>query len=84
MASPDSAGQSSEVTLKRAMVSCVERANSERVLLFLFLCFSEKIFEETKEQMDEIGICTQPLGGGFIKNIPKDHLIKIYGCCKVS
>ncbi|KAH8283963.1 hypothetical protein KR054_005855 [Drosophila jambulina] len=42
----------------------------------------EEIFEETKNQMDEIGICTNPLGGGFIENTEKDKLIQIYGCCK--
>ncbi|XP_017037003.1 sex-regulated protein janus-B [Drosophila kikkawai] len=42
----------------------------------------EDIFEETKEQMDEIGICTKSLGGGFIENTEKKKLIQIYGCCK--
>ncbi|KAH8250872.1 hypothetical protein KR038_004481 [Drosophila bunnanda] len=42
----------------------------------------EEIFDETKKKMDEIGICTNSLGGGFIENTEKKKLMHIYGCCK--
>ncbi|KAH8356074.1 hypothetical protein KR200_009818 [Drosophila serrata] len=42
----------------------------------------EEIFEETKNKMNEIGICTNSLGGGFIENTEKKKQIQIYGCCK--
>ncbi|XP_037731919.1 sex-regulated protein janus-B [Drosophila subpulchrella] len=42
----------------------------------------EQIYESTVEEMDDIGICTKCLGGGFINNKEDKNLIKIYGCCK--
>ncbi|KAH8363575.1 hypothetical protein KR084_011752 [Drosophila pseudotakahashii] len=42
----------------------------------------EQIYEETQEEMDDIGICTKCLGGGFLSNKEEKKLIKIYGCCK--
>ncbi|KAH8332553.1 hypothetical protein KR074_005338 [Drosophila pseudoananassae] len=42
----------------------------------------EEIFAEVLDEMDDIGICTKSLGGGFIDNKEKKKKIKIYGCCK--
>ncbi|KAH8306225.1 hypothetical protein KR018_004778 [Drosophila ironensis] len=42
------------------------------------------IFDEVLDEMDDIGICTKSLGGGFLDHRKKNKKIRIYGACAVS